>query len=247
MVMEKTATAAQELAKTDSTPPAETPEDRADAAIAAAVTAEKVATAPDPLQVLRDEVLALRREQGGFQGRMAQRVGQSAKDLGEQINGLRAQIVSRDEAAQLANMEPEEQVEYWRKRAQEPPKPQPAAKTDAWLSQDEQAQLAGQVNLLLEGAGLELQLQDPKLWVGAYQGMESPELLQIARQNIRGLRIPVKAEPKPAVKPPPSTRNMPKTARTDYSSRSELGDALAAGTIDSDQYRAELRRIQTGK
>lgn len=250
----KTATAAQEPDKKPE--PATAEQQAADAAAAEAAAkvlagAEKPPEKPDPLQALRDDITAMRRELGGFQGKMAQRVGQSQKELREEIRGLRAQINTRDEAALVAGMEPDERAEYWRKKAQAPP---PAAdkadtdKADSWLSQGDQTRLAEQVSLLLDGAGLQMELTDPKLWTGAYTGMEPDELLQVARQNIRGLRAPAKPEAKPeakaAVKPPPSTRNMPKTPRHDYSSRSELADALTAGDIDSDQYRAELKRIQ---
>jgi len=208
---------------------------------------------PSPLTAA-DLDTRLKQLESSLQGRTANWTAESFKALRESLTSeleghlapLREQA-SLIEQSRVQQMEPEDQVDYWREKATQQAQPAPAAVSQApsVYSETDVSHLRGKVEGMLSGIGLDVDPQDDRLWAGARVGASIDDLFAVARRNAQGLLPQPKTAAAPAPTRPrvPSTTGAPKRAGQQLNSRTEIAEALQAGTINSDQARAFTRSL----
>lgn len=145
-------------------------------------------------------------------------------------------LVSRQTAAAVEQLDEAEQIEYWKNEANKPaPEPQQAVQqgeaTDQYSSDDRLA-IINNTQAMLTELKINVPYTDARLWNGAKNGMTKEQLLNIARSNavVIGTAAPkVQAQTPPAT--PPSTQAAPASTGTTYGSRTEAQAALLSGDI----------------
>lgn len=212
---------------------------------------EEQQEAPAPLTA-SDLENSIKRLESSLQGRTANWTAEQfrqfrvemRKELDAQFAPMREQA-ALIEQAHVEQMEPEDQAEYWRKRALEPNKPAEtvAQQVEPAYSDTDVSRLRGRVEGMLAGIGLDLDPQDERLWVGARIGTSIDDLFSVAQRNAKGLVQPATpAEPSAPARPRiPTTNGARKTQGRQYNSWTDITEALIAGEINSDESR-ELRR-----
>ena len=156
-------------------------------------------------------------------------------------------LTSKMEQAQIEQLEPEEQVEYWRNKAQTPADaPQQQQQQQQELSVDEKLNLANNVTQLITQNGLQMTHLDNRIWEGAMTGMTAEQYYTLAQNNISRLKTTPStapaATPAPAT-PPPTTQEAPSQTTSPIETKSEAVEAFQRGDINIDEY----RRIGTEK
>ena len=151
------------------------------------------------------------------------------------------------EQAQVDQLEPEEQVEYWKNKAQTPAEaPQQQQKQQEELSADEKLSLANNVTQLITQNKLQMTHLDNRIWEGAMTGMNAEQYYTLAQNNISRLKTAPApapaATPAPAT-PPPTTQEAPSQTTSPIETKSEAVEAFQRGDINIDEY----RRIGTEK
>ena len=156
-------------------------------------------------------------------------------------------LTSKMEQAQIEQLEPEDQVEYWRNKAQTPADaPQQQQQQQVELSADEKLNLANSVTQLITQNGLQMTHLDNRIWEGAMTGMNAEQYYTLAQNNISRLKTAPApapaATPAPAT-PPPTTQEAPSQTTSPIETKSEAVEAFQRGDINIDEY----RRIGTEK
>ena len=156
-------------------------------------------------------------------------------------------LTSKMEQAQIEQLEPEDQVEYWRNKAQTPADaPQQQQQQQQELSVDEKLNLANSVTQLITQNGLQMTHLDNRIWEGAMTGMNAEQYYTLAQNNISRLKTAPApapaATPAPAT-PPPTTQEAPSQTTSPIETKSEAVEAFQRGDINIDEY----RRIGTEK
>lgn len=227
----------------------------ADASSAPETEEQQEEQAPRPLTA-DDLDKALKDFQSSFQGRQAnytaEQLRQHRESLKQEFDASLAPLREQAaliEQARIEQLEPEEQAEYWRKRALEPSQVTepvvPAEQTPAYSDTDV-SRLRGRVEGMLANAGINIDPEDDRLWVGARVGASIDDLFTVAQQNAKGLApAPQTPAETPAPSRPrvPSTSGAPKTQGRSYNSRTDIAEALQAGDINSDQAREFTRNL----
>ena len=154
-------------------------------------------------------------------------------------------LTSQMEQAQIEQLEPEDQVQYWRNKAQTPAEA-PQQQQQEELSVDEKLNLANSVTQLITQNGLQMTHLDNRIWEGAMTGMTAEQYYTLAQNNISRLKTAPApapaATPAPAT-PPPTTQEAPSQTTSPIETKSEAVEAFQRGDINIDEY----RRIGTEK
>lgn len=149
-------------------------------------------------------------------------------------------LTSKMEQAQIEQLEPEDQVEYWRNKAQTPTET-PQQQQQEELSVDEKLNLANSVTQLITQNGLPMTHLDNRIWEGAMTGMTVEQYYTLAQNNIGRLKTTPApapaATPAPAT-PPPTTQEAPSQTTSPIETKSEAVEAFQRGDINIDEYRS---------
>ena len=149
-------------------------------------------------------------------------------------------LTSKMEQAQIEQLEPEDQVEYWRNKAQTPADA-PQQQQQEELSVDEKLNLANSVTQLITQNGLQMTHLDNRIWEGAMTGMTAEQYYTLAQNNIGRLKTTPApapaATPAPAT-PPPTTQEAPSQTTSPIETKSEAVEAFQRGDINIDEYRS---------
>jgi hypothetical protein len=156
-------------------------------------------------------------------------------------------LTSTMEQARVEQLEPEDQVDYWRNKAQTPTEaPQQQQQQQQELSDSERLGLANSVTQLITQNGLQMTHLDNRIWEGAMTGMNAEQYYTLAQNNIGRLKTTPApapaATPAPAT-PPPTTQEAPSQTTSPIETKSEAVEAFQRGDINIDEY----RRIGTEK
>ena len=149
-------------------------------------------------------------------------------------------LPSQMEQAQIEQLEPEDQVQYWRNKAQTPAEA-PQQQQQEELSVDEKLNLANSVTQLITQNGLQMTHLDNRIWEGAMTGMTAEQYYTLAQNNISRLKTTPApapaATPAPAT-PPPTTQEAPSQTTSPIETKSEAVEAFQRGDINIDEYRS---------
>lgn len=174
----------------------------------------------------------------------AQRMREIEQTVNSRVEAIISPLLERQKAEEIARveqMEPEDQVAYWKQQATAPePKPeapkaqqaQQAQQAQAYSS-DDRLKIINAAETMIANMGLNIRYTDERLWNGAVNGMDADQILEIARVNAQKLKAPA-SQPTPAAPaatPPPSTQAAPSSSSITYGSRTEANAALLSGQI----------------
>ena len=149
-------------------------------------------------------------------------------------------LTSSMEQARVEQLEPEDQVDYWRNKAQLPEDTsQQQQQQQQELSDSERLGLANSVTQLITQNGLPMTHLDNRIWEGAMTGMTAEQYYTLAQNNIGRLRTTPApaATPAPAT-PPPTTQEAPSQTTSPIETKSEAVEAFQRGDINIDEYRS---------
>lgn len=216
------------------------------AAAAPATPAIEEPTAPavEPATgiTLADLEAALNSRQGTQNNWNAQQMRTIEANLSAKLDATIAPLMARqraEEQARIEELDPEDQVAYWKQQATAPaPEPSPAAPQQVQqdgdsYSADDRLNIINATTNMLSSEGVNVPYTDDRLWAGATNGMTTDQLVGVARQNAQKLKASTSTPPaaEPAATPPPSTQAAPASSSTSYGSRTELNAALLSGEI----------------
>jgi hypothetical protein len=193
-----------------------------------------------------------------YRGSQANYVASHFKRIEESLNTKLDEVLTpmreltlHSEEQRISELEPEEQVEYWRQRANEPIKESPPAaisQQKAIISEGQQAQIAREVQKYADDNGVQVSYLNSAVWQGATTDMPVETLIQVAQANISTMKnraLPATTAspavvPAVAQTPPPvSTQEAPSSSGATYGSRSEANAALLRGEIkDIDTFKS---------
>ena len=151
-------------------------------------------------------------------------------------------LTSSMEQARVEQLEPEDQVDYWRNKAQTPEDTsQQQQQQQQELSDSERLGLANSVTQLITQNGLQMTHLDNRIWEGAMTGMTAEQYYTLAQNNIGRLKTTPApapaATPAPAT-PPPTTQGAPSQTTSPIETKSEAVEAFQRGDINIDEYRS---------
>jgi hypothetical protein len=210
---------------------------------------EKVEEEPkqevDVAEIIRDtvskEMNKLRGDQINY---TAQQLKEIRQNIAEDLKGYKEHQEALEQQ-RLSQMDPEEQVEYWKQKAQKPVEP---------TVQEQQPQRDfSQVYSAAQGAAMALGVNidvkhDQRLWEGANAGMTDQELVTLANSNLAKLKNPQTQQPQKQAPqqtpPPPTTEGAPKAGNKRFSTVSDLASEMAKGSLTAEQFRKGQREIK---
>ena len=184
-----------------------------------------------------------------FQGRFANYTASQQKEIQEMIDKRLEPVLKftqNVEKAQVEQLDPEQQVEYYKQKLEE----QNSPKEEPQQNNAELELLAQTTRQMISDAGLSIAENDQKIWAGWSQDMNTAQLISLAQKNINKLKEPKVEAPKavtpepPPQAPPPSTAGAPKNGSNRVSTISDLSQMMASGQIDATQYRAAKKEIR---
>lgn len=189
-----------------------------------------------------------------FQGKFANHTASQQKELQDMIDQRLKPVIDwteKVEQAQVEQLDPEQQVEYYKSKLQqnqtakapEPEKEEGPTET--------QKMLAETTRQLIQDSGLDITEFDERVWKGWSANMTPGQLVNLASKNIQGLKTPKQPEPTPkptqetpAPTVPPTTSGAPKGAGSRVTTVTDLSQLMADGKIDANQYRLAKNEIK---
>ena len=206
-----------------------------------------------PGVTLADLEFALDRRQGTQNNWNASQMKRIETNLQAQLDAAMApfkETMSALEQARVDELEPEQQVEYWKNKATAAPgeaSAPPVAEQTGEFSDTQRLQIVNQVTQMLNEEGVQVNYLDTRLYEGATTTMPPEQIVQIARGNA----IKIKANPAAAAPvatlpatplsasgdPPPSTQDAPSASTSAIETKTEAAEALARNDINIDEYR----------
>lgn len=225
---------------------------------------ETVATPEQPATTETPDVSSLvdKRLQdfiGKEQGRLAQVSGQKIAEVKESFDSKLEQLnqrleplvqmASAQERERLLNLDNEQLAEMVIKQRSQPATAQQPAKQEQQVDPNINA-LASATQDLLNQNGLDMKIEDSRLWDGYTQGMSLLQSIDLARKNIEKVKgvqpqqtqQPAATTPTPAT---PSTQGAPQKSVKTISSLSDAAQLFADGNINSTQYREAKKQIRS--
>ena len=225
---------------------------------------ETVATPEQPATTETPDVSSLvdKRLQdfiGKEQGRLAQVSGQKIAEVKESFDSKLEQLNQRleplmqmanaQERERLLNLDNEQLAEMVIKQRSQPATAQQPAKQEQQVDPNINA-LASATQDLLNQNGLDMKIEDSRLWDGYTQGMSLLQSIDLARKNIDKMKgsqpqqtqQPAATTPTPAT---PSTQGAPQKSVKTISSLSDAAQLFADGNINSTQYREAKKQIRS--
>lgn len=188
-----------------------------------------------------------------FQGKFANHTASQQKELQDMINQQLKPVIDwteKVEQAQVEQLDPEQQVEYYKSKLQQ--KQEVPAETQVKNEPTpEQKMLAETTRQLIQDSNLDITEFDERIWQGWNANMTPGQLVNLANKNIQGLKTPKQPEPTPeptqetpAATVPPTTAGAPKGPGSRVTTISDLSQMMASGEIDATQYRAAKKEIR---
>jgi len=196
---------------------------------------------------------------GKEQGRLAQVSGQKIaaveKSLDSKLEQLNQrleplmQMANAQERERLLNLDNEQLAEMVIKQRSQPATAQQPVQQEQPVDPNINA-LATATQDLINQNGLDMKIEDSRLWDGYQQGMSLLQSIDLARKNIEKVKgvqpeqtqQPVAATPPPAT---PSTQGAPQKSVKTISSLSDAAQLFADGNINSTQYREAKKQIRS--
>ncbi len=188
-----------------------------------------------------------------FQGRFANYTAGQQKEIQEMIDKRLEPVIKfteNVEKAQVEQLDPEQQVEYYKAKLEEK-QVEPAPQVQEAKMSPQQEVLAETTRQMIQDSGLNIAETDEKVWKGWNQNMSTAQLIRLAQKNIDEMAKPqqpaeqaTQQEPAPQTQPPPSTSAAPKAGSSRVSTISDLSQMMASGQIDATQYRAAKSEIK---
>ena len=196
---------------------------------------------------------------GKEQGRLAQVSGQKIaaveKSLDSKLEQLNQrleplmQMANAQERERLLNLDNEQLAEMVIKQRSQPATAQPEP-----VQQEQQVDpninaLASATQDLITQNGLNMNIEDSRLWEGYTQGMSLLQSIDLARKNIEKVKgvQPQQTQQSAAATPTPatpSTQGAPQKSVKTISSLSDAAQLFADGNINSTQYREAKKQIR---
>ena len=166
-------------------------------------------------------------------------------------------VFDQEEEARIGQLLPEEQVEYYKQKAQQVSsvaQPDQTAQ-QSQLDPREEAQLqllADEVQSRISQTGMNIRLDDSRLWTGPNpennwsQNMSVSEAVKVVERNLNRLQPQNTVSQTNTTPPAPTTQGAPqKTAKT-IRTLSEAATFFADGNINSTQYRDIKNQLKQG-
>lgn len=189
-----------------------------------------------------------------FQGKFANYTANEKREMQEMIDKRLKPVLDltdKIEQAQVEQLEPEQQVEYYKRKAEEASQvPESPQVQQEQKPTPQQEVLADTTRQMISENNLNMSEFDERVWKGWNQNMNTAQLIKLAQTNIEGLvtpkqtQTPAQQEPVSQNQPPPSTSSAPKAGSNRVSTISDLSELMANGQIDATQYRAAREEIR---
>ena len=212
-------------------------------------------------EILRDE---LGKFKGGFADTFGRKTIEMEQRIIEKVDATLKPIRERfdqEEEARIGQLLPEEQVEYYKQKAEQVSsvaQPNQTAQ-QSQLDPREEAKLqllADEVQSRISQAGMNIRLDDSRLWTGPNpennwsQNMSVSEAVKVVERNLNRLQpqntVPQQQSQNNTIPPAPTTQGAPqKTAKT-IRTLSEAATLFADGSINSNQYRELKSQMAKG-
>ena len=208
-------------------------------------------------EILRDE---LGKFKGGFADTFGRKTIEMEQRIIEKVDATLKPIRERfdqEEEARIGQLLPEEQVEYYKQKAQQVSsvaQPDQTAQ-QSQLDPREEAKLqllADEVQSRISQAGMNIRLDDSRLWTGPNpennwsQNMSVSEAVKVVERNLNRLQPQNTVSQTNTTPPAPTTQGAPqKTAKT-IRTLSEAATFFADGNINSTQYRDIKNQLKQG-
>ena len=208
-------------------------------------------------EILRDE---LGKFKGGFADTFGRKTIEMEQRIIEKVDATLKPIRERfdqEEEARIGQLLPEEQVEYYKQKAQQVSsvaQPDQTAQ-QSQLDPREEAQLqllADEVQSRISQTGMNIRLDDSRLWTGPNpennwsQNMSVSEAVKVVERNLNRLQPQNTVSQTNTTPPAPTTQGAPqKTAKT-IRTLSEAATFFADGNINSTQYRDIKNQLKQG-
>ena len=192
-----------------------------------------------------------------FQGKFANHSASQQKELQELIDQKLKPVLDwteKVEQAQVEQLEPEQQVEYYKSKLSQ--KQEVVEKPEVQNTQEPteaQRILAETTKQLIKDNNLDISEFDNRIWEGWNADMSTGQLVSLAQQNLQKLGKPkTETPPKQVVEEPanntptspPSTAGAPKGPGARVTTISDLSEMMASGQIDATRYRAAKNEIK---
>ena len=197
---------------------------------------------------------------GKEQGRLAQVSGQKIAAVEKSLDSKLEQLNQRleplmkmanaQERERLLNLDNEQLAEMVLKQRSQPATAQPEPVQQEQPVDPNINALATATQDLLNQSGLDMKIEDSRLWDGYTQGMSLLQSIDLARKNIekmKGSQPQQTQQPQAATPPPatPSTQGAPQKSVKTISSLSDAAQLFADGNINSTQYREAKKQIRS--
>ncbi len=208
-------------------------------------------------EILRDE---LGKFKGGFADTFGRKTIEMEQRIIEKVDATLKPIRERfdqEEEARIGQLLPEEQVEYYKQKAQQVSsvaQPDQTAQ-QSQLDPREEAKLqllADEVQSRISQTGMNIRLDDSRLWTGPNpennwsQNMSVSEAVKVVERNLNRLQPQNTVSQTNTTPPAPTTQGAPqKTAKT-IRTLSEAATFFADGNINSTQYRDIKNQLKQG-
>ena len=208
-------------------------------------------------EILRDE---LGKFKGGFADTFGRKTIEMEQRIIEKVDATLKPIRERfdqEEEARIGQLLPEEQVEYYKQKAQQVSsvaQPDQTAQ-QSQLDPREEAKLqllADEVQSRISQTGMNIRLDDSRLWTGpnpennCSQNMSVSEAVKVVERNLNRLQPQNTVSQTNTTPPAPTTQGAPqKTAKT-IRTLSEAATFFADGNINSTQYRDIKNQLKQG-
>lgn len=198
---------------------------------------------------LQTELNKYRGSQANYTASQFKRIEENLNTkLDEALNPIR-ELTARSEEERISSLEPEEQAEYWREKANQRTDAPPVVATpqqQGVIGEVEQARIAREVQKYADDNGVQVSYLNKAIWQGATTDMPVETLIEVAQSNISAIKnsaataAPQAVAPAVAQTPPPiSTQEAPSSSGPTYGSRSEANAALLRGDIkDIDTFKS---------
>ena len=198
---------------------------------------------------LQTELNKYRGSQANYTASQFKRIEENLNTkLDEALNPIR-ELTARSEEERISSLEPEEQAEYWREKANQRTNAPPVAATpqqQGVIGEVEQARIAREVQKYADDNGVQVSYLNKAIWQGATTDMPVETLIEVAQSNISAMKNPAATAASQAVAPavaqtppPISTQEAPSSSGPTYGSRSEANAALLRGDIkDIDTFKS---------
>lgn len=189
-----------------------------------------------------------------FQGKFANHTASQQKELQELIDQRLKPVIDwteKVEQAQVEQLDPEQQVEYYKSKLKQKDVVAPEIQKEEGPTET-QKMLAETTRQLIQDNNLDITEFDERIWKGWNANMTPGQLVALANKNITAIKTPPQpkqtaqqTEEAPAPTVPPTTSGAPKGIGSRVTTVTDLSQLMAEGKIDANQYRLAKNEIKT--